>query len=308
MDNTAKQSPLTHGSRFKLKFNFFDVFIFVFCVGYAFVCFYPLWYVFIVSITPMEEFVKQDYIFLLPVNPDFQYYQAVFHTSSFRSSILVSIFKTGFGTLLCLLVTTTTAYGTSKVKVPGMKLLNRLVVFTMYFGGGLIPTYFLYRDIGILKTIWPLVLPMALNVGYYVVVRNYFSYTISADLEDAAMLDGANPVQVFVRIILPTSVAMLAAIGLFIAVYHWNDWYNFHMYVKVNRLQPFAYVLRRVLTDHSFVNGMSNEAQAAMQMPAPPPQQLRMATIIVACLPIMCVYPFLQKHFTKGMMLGAVKG
>ena len=122
-----------------------------------------------------------------------------------------------------------------------------IVIITMYFGGGLIPTYLLYRDIGILKTIWPMVLPMAMNVVYFVIMRNYFMYSVPKGLEEAAMLDGANQIQIFFRIVLPTSSAMIAAVALFIAVYHWNDWYNFMMYVNVNKLQPYSWMLRRVL-------------------------------------------------------------
>ena len=291
----------------KKKFTLFDVFVTVFCVIFALICFFPIWYVIVVSLTPYKDFVSNPVAILPPWPLDFSYYQAIFSTTVFRTSMMLSIFKTIGGTLLSLMVTAMMAYGVSKKYVPGMNAVNMIVIITMYFGGGLIPTYLLYRDIGILKTIWPMVLPMAMNVGYFVIMRNYFMYSVPKGLEEAAMLDGANQIQIFFRIVLPTSSAMIAAVALFIAVYHWNDWYNFMMYVNVNELQPYSWMLRRVLIDPSFVNNMASDAQNALGGAKPPPMQLRMSTIVVATLPIMCVYPFLQKYFAQGMMLGAVK-
>ncbi len=293
--------------RRKKKVTLFDVFVTVFCLLFAVICFFPIWYVIVVSLTPYKDFVSNPVAILPPWPLDFSYYQAIFSTTVFRTSMLLSVFKTIGGTLLSLMVTAMMAYGVSKEQAPGMKVVNLLVIITMYFGGGLIPTYLLYRDIGILKTIWPMVLPMAMNVGYFVIMRNYFMYSVPKGLEEAAMLDGANQIQIFFRIVLPTSSAMIAAVALFIAVYHWNDWYNFMMYVNVNKLQPYSWMLRRVLVDPSFVNNMASDAQNALGGAKPPPMQLRMSTIVVATLPIMCVYPFLQKYFAQGMMLGAVK-
>ncbi len=290
------------------KYNAFDCFTLVFLVLCALICIYPMWYVLVVSITPYDEFIKKSVILLPPVKPDFQYYKAILTSSLFQQSILISVFKTAAATALSVLVTAMMAYGVSKTHVKGMKLINILVVCTLYFSGGLIPTYFLYRDLNMLKTIWPMILPAAVNVTYFIIMRNYFMYSVPSAIEEAATIDGANQVHIFFKLILPISVPMIAAVSLFIAVTQWNDYYQYMMYVNKPALQPYVWVLRRMLVDHTFTNTLSANAQAQMGIPHIPAFALRMATIITAMLPIIIVYPFLQKHFAQGMLIGAVKG
>ena len=293
--------------RQRLGFNFYDVFVVTFCVLFALICFYPMWYVFIASLTPYEEFVKGGLMLWPTGGVDFQYYNVIFNNSSFISSLWISASKTVIGTALSLLVTSTMAYAVSKVHVPGMKVLNLLTVFTMFFSGGLVPTYMLYKDLGLIRSYWVMVIPYALSITYYIVMRNYFSYSVSSELEDAASIDGCNEVRIFFQIILPLSKPMLAAVGLFLAVGFWNDYYSYMMYISSKpALQPFAWVLRRVLTDSQMMAQMRSGATSVGSQ-LPPPMALRMSTIICAMLPIMCVYPFLQKHFAKGIMIGAVK-
>ena len=261
----------------------------------------------VASVTPYEEFVKGGLMLWPTGGVDFQYYNVIFNNSSFISSLWISASKTVIGTALSLLVTSTMAYAVSKVHVPGMKVLNLLTVFTMFFSGGLVPTYMLYKDLGLIRSYWVMVIPYALSITYYIVMRNYFSYSVSSELEDAASIDGCNEVRIFFQIILPLSKPMLAAVGLFLAVGFWNDYYSYMMYISSKpALQPFAWVLRRVLTDSQMMAQMRSGATSVGSQ-LPPPMALRMATIICAMLPIMCVYPFLQKHFAKGIMIGAVK-
>ncbi len=290
-----------------LGFNFFDVFVLVFCVGFAVVCFYPLWYVLIASVTPYEEFVKGGLMLWPSGGVDLQYYKTIFSNSSLVNSMWISVSKTVIGTVLSLLVTSTMAYAVSKSYVKGMKLLNVLVVFNLFFSGGLIPQYLLYMDLGLIRNYWVMVLPGALNITYFIIMRNYFSYSVPTELEEAARIDGCNDISVFFRVIIPLSKPMLAAVGLFIAVIQWNDYYQYMVFIASKpQLQPFAWVLRRILTDQTMMSQVRNGAMS-LGAQLPPPMALRMATIICAMLPIMCVYPFLQKHFAKGMMLGAVK-
>ena len=154
---------------------------------------------------------------------------------------------------------------------------------------------------------WVMVLPSGLNIVYFVIMRNYFSYSVPKELEEAAMIDGCTEVGVFFRVIIPISRSMLAAVGLFIAVINWNDYYSYMMFIsnKTN-LQPFVWILRRMLVDQSMMNQVRNGA-VSIGLTLPPPMALRMATIICAMLPIMIVYPFLQPYFTSGITLGAVK-
>lgn len=290
----------------KCGFNFYDVFVVTFCILFALICFYPLWYVAVASVTPYEVFIRNR-LMLIPTSFDFQYYKAIFNTPVFLNSITISVLKTVLGTVLSLFITSSMAYAVSKEHIKGMKVINVLVVFNLFFTGGLIPEYMLYREIGMLKTFWVMVIPGALNITYYIIMRNYFSFSVPTELEEAAKIDGCTDIGVFFRIIMPLSKPMLAAVGLFIAVINWNDYYSYMMFVTTKpALQPFAWVLRRTLVDPAMMAQIRSGAQS-LGMPNIPPVGLQMTTVIVAMVPILCVYPFLQKHFAKGMLLGAVK-
>ncbi len=305
-DRNKQKEKLFHMKR-KLGFNFYDVFVLLFCILFAVVCFYPLWYVFVASITPYDEYIKGGLMLWPTTGVDLQYYKAIFSTKSFVNSMGISVSKTALATLLSLLITSSMAYGVSKVHIRGMKVINALVVFNLFFTGGLIPEYMLYMQLGLLHNYWVMVIPSALNITYFIIMRNYFYYSVSVELEEAARIDGCNDIGVFARVVMPLSRPMLAAVGLFIAVINWNDYYSYMMFISnKTRLQPFAWILRRMLTDQSMMNQVRNGA-VSIGLQLPPPMALRMATIICAMLPIMCVYPFLQKHFTSGMTLGAVK-
>ena len=308
MDHRVDRSPKPSRSmRQHLGFNIYDVFVVIFCVLFAVICFYPLWYVLIASVTPYEVFVKGGALLWPSGGIDLQYYKMIFNNSSFVTSLWISASKTVIGTALSMLITSTMAYAVSKEHVPGMKSLNVLTVFTMFFSGGLIPTYLLYMNINLIRTSWVMVLPYGLSITSFIIMRNYFAYSVPKELEDAARIDGCNDILVFFRVILPLSKPMLAAVGLFIAVGFWNDYYSYMMYVANKpQLQPFAWILRLVLTDTSMMSQLRSGA-LSVGAQLPPPMALRMATIICAMLPIMCVYPFLQKHFAKGVLIGAVK-
>lgn len=288
-------------------FNFYDVFVYAFCILFALICVYPMWYVLICSITPYEEYIKGGLMLWPTGGVDLQYYQAIFSTKAFTTSMWISVSKTALATVLSLLVTATMAYACSKTHVRGMKVVNALVVFNLFFTGGLIPQYMLYRDLNLLGSYWVMVIPGALNITYFIIMRNYFTYSVPKELEEAALIDGCTEVGVFFRIVTPVSRSMLAAVALFIAVINWNDYYNYMMFIsnKTN-LQPFVWILRRMLVDQSMMNTVRRGA-VGLGMQLPPPMALRMATIICAMVPIMCVYPFLQKYFTSGITLGAIK-
>ncbi|MEG0511371.1 MAG: carbohydrate ABC transporter permease [Clostridia bacterium] len=290
-----------------LGFNFYDVFVFVFCVGFALICFYPMWYVLIASVMPYEEYIGNSAFLLWPKTFDFQYYQAIFATKAFTSSLWISTSKTILATALSLAVTSTMAYAVSKTHIKGMKVINALVVFNLFFTGGLIPEYMNYMMLGMLRSYWVMVIPSALNITYFIIMRNFFSYSVPQELEEAARIDGCNDLMVYFRIIVPLSKPMFAAVGLFIAVINWNDYYNYMMFIANKpALQPFAWILHRTLVDPTMMNQVRTGAQG-IGLQLPPPMALRMATIICAMLPIMCVYPFLQPYFAKGILLGAVK-
>lgn len=293
----------------RLGFNFFDVFVVLFCVAFALLCFYPLWYVFVVSITPYEVFIKTPLVLLPPLKPDLHYYAGILAAESFRNAFVISVLVTALGTALAVMVSSAMAYAVSKEEIKGMKFLNTLAVITMFFSGGLIPTFFLYKNIGLLGSFWAMVLPGGFAVGQFVIIRNYFSYSVPKELEESARIDGANDILIFFRIVIPLAKPMLAAISLFIAVGYWNDYYTYMVFIgNKPALQPLMYALRRMLYEGNFGQAIQHGAEQLLGLTKVPAFSLRMATIICSIVPILIVYPFLQKHFAKGILIGAVKG
>ena len=270
-----KPTSLRRSMFMRLGFNFYDVAVTIFCVAFGLLCFYPLWYCLVASVMPYEEYIKGG-LMLWFKGIDLQYYIQIFSTKVYTNSLLVSAVKTVLATALSVLVTSAMAYAVSKVHIRGMKLINALVVFNLFFAGGLIPQYMLYKSLHLTGNFWVMVLPGTLNISYFIIMRNYFSFSV-------------------------------AAVTLFIAVINWNDYYSYMMFIgNKTKLQPFAWVLHRMLTDKSLMNQVRNGA-ASLGFTLPPPMALRMATIICATLPIIIIYPFIQPYFTQGMTLGAVK-
>jgi ABC-type glycerol-3-phosphate transport system permease component len=206
-----------------------------------------------------------------------------------------------------VLVTAMFAYGVSKRYVVGTRTLNVLMVFTLFFGGGLIPTYLLLVQLGLIRTFWAMILPFVLNTGHFIIMRNFFSYSVPAELEDAALIDGSTEFRTFFLVVMPLSKAMIAAIFLFEAVFHWNDYYSFLMFVREPKLMPFVSLLQRVLEDPIYTLRSASGQMYVEEEGLPPPKQLVMTTIVLAMAPIMMLYPFLQRHFAKGILIGAVK-
>jgi len=291
----------------KIGSRLFDAGVILIVGMFSLLCFYPLWYVFVASIMSYEDFTAANFILLPPLRPTFEYYFIIVTGKVFQSAFLISVLKTFAGAVLGVLLTSMLAYSVSKKHIKGMQSLNFLVIFTMFFGGGLIPTYLLYRDLHLLNTFWVMVIPAVLAPFNFIIMRNYFDYTVSRELEDAATIDGANEWVLFYKIIMPLSAPMLAAIFLFEAVGHWNDYYTFLIYVNNMQLQPFIWLLRRLLIDPTLALTMQGGNPADMAETYVPPTSLKMTVIMCATIPIMLVYPLLQKHFAKGIMIGAVK-
>ena len=197
----------------RFGFNFYDIFIAIFCIGFGIICFYPLWYCVVASVMPYEEYVKGG-MMLWFKGFDLQYYIQIFGTRAYVNSLWISVAKTVLGTVLSLLVTSTMAYAVSKSHIKGMKFINLLVVFNLFFAGGLIPTYMLYRDLNLIGRFLVMVIPGALNITYFIIMRNYFSFSVPKELEEAALLDGCSEFTSFFRVVMPLSRSMMAAVGL----------------------------------------------------------------------------------------------
>lgn len=235
-------------------------------------------------------------------------YEYIFDTPVLLKSFLITVFVTVVGTALNLIFTITCAYSLSRVKTPGNKLMLWYVVIPMLFGAGLIPTYMLLKDLKLINSIWVLILPSLISPYNAILMRNFF-WSIPDSLSEAAMIDGANELQVLTRIILPLSKAIIATIGLFYAVGHWNDYFTGLYFINDNSKWPLQVVLKSIIVDLNAMNmgnmnfnTMNDLGKIVLQ-----PENIKSAVIIFATVPILLVYPALQKYFTKGIIIGAVK-
>ncbi|MFD0960359.1 carbohydrate ABC transporter permease [Paenibacillus chungangensis] len=264
---------------------------------------FPFYYMVIVSFTSYDEFVTKD-LLLFPERWVTDAYTFILGTKTFFRSILVTIFVTVVGTLLSLLLTTMMAYALTR-NITGQRVFLFMVLFTFVFGAGIIPTYMVVRETQILDTYWALIIPTAINSFNLIVMRQFF-LSIPKDLTEASVIDGANDLQIFGRIIVPLSKPALAAFGLFYAVTNWNTYFNALLYISDPAKWTVQVVLRQiVILDQA--SSLSDGAQMALGQNPPPAETIGMAAVLIATIPILIVYPFLQKHFAKGVMLGSVK-
>lgn len=267
---------------------------------------FPLYYVVAVSFTDPAEYIRKQGYILFPQNWTLDSYRYLLSTSAFRNATMISAFLATVGTALSLVITAAFSYGLSRKRLQGRRIMMLLVLITILFSPGLIPPYLLVRDLGLINSIWSLILPV-LTSGWYVILMKSFFDSIPAELEESAVIDGSTDIGVFFRIVLPLSLPALAAFGLFYAVAYWNTFFNAVLYINDNMKWPLQLVLRNMLIDSSTQAGGSAAAEMMAEQNIPA-ETLKMAAVVIATFPILCVYPFLQKHFAKGVMLGSVKG
>jgi len=234
------------------------------------------------------------------------YYKYIFKGSSpIIRALGITIFRTIIGTLINLLLTALTAYPLSKKSLPKRNFFMGVFFFTMIFNGGLIPTYLVVRSMGLIDSVWALIIPSALNVYYMIIMRTFFE-SIPEEIEESAKIDGCSDLRILFNIVLPLSLSALASLGIFYAVGHWNSFLDAVMYINDRNIWPMQLLLREILLT-SNVNEQLNISSSVLEA-TPPPSSLIAAIIVVTSLPIISVYPFLQKYFVKGVMIGAVKG
>ncbi|WP_284639444.1 carbohydrate ABC transporter permease [Paenibacillus silviterrae] len=272
----------------------------------AIVTLFPLYYVFIVSFTEPSEYADKYGFVLFPERWSLGAYEYLLSTSAFVRATGISTFLATVGTLLSLILTSTFSFGLSRKRLHGRKIMLFMVMFTILFNPGIIPVYLLVRDLGLINSIWSLIIPV-LTSGWYVILMKSFFDSIPVELEEAAMIDGCNDLSTYFRIILPLSAASLAAFGLFYAVAYWNTFFSAVLYINDFTKVPLQIVLRNMLIDSDTAVGGATAVEMASDKQLPT-QTIKMAAVVVSTLPIIMVYPFLQKHFAKGVMLGSVKG
>ena len=256
------------------------------------------------SLTSSKELVENaKAVIAIPKHPTLENYKYVLSGNSIFRAYGVTVFRTVVGTLLNLVITVMTAYPLSKKFLPGRNVLMQIFFFTMIFTGGMIPTYLVVKTFKLSNTIWALIIPSLLNVYNMIIMRTFFE-GISEELEDAARIDGCSEWKTLLKIVLPVSKPTLASIALFYAVWHWNSFFDVVLYITDRKLWPLQTLLREVVLTMSMAELNAQMADVA----APPSSSVIAATVMVSTVPILAVYPFLQKYFVKGVMVGAVKG
>jgi len=277
----------------------FDVVNTIILAFATFVTVFPFWYVFVISVSTGTSYV-QDRMHFWPRVINFDEYKRVLQAGELIKTFSNSVIVTATGTILALLVTICCAYALSRKRLMGKKIIIPYVMFTMFFSAGLIPYYLLVTSLGLKNSLWALILPMLTNVYYMMIMRTYLG-AIPDSLEESAKLDGASDYRILATIIIPTSKPMIAAIGLFFAVQYYNDYFNPLLFISTRSKYTLQFLLRELvvnnLANNSSVGGSSTTTTDIFKM----------ASVLLSVLPILAVYPFLQRYFVQGMMLGSIK-
>lgn len=281
-------------------YKVFSVFNTIFLIIVALSCLLPLLHLLAISLSDKAA-ANGNLVTFLPVNFTVDAYTKTFKNSTFLSSIWISVKRTVIGTSLSMFLITTAGYALSK-EFKGRNFFMWFFIFTMLFSGGLIPSYIVVTNMGLKDTIWALVLPGAFGAYNLILIKNFFS-TIPISLEEAALIDGASFFTVFRKIYLPLSLPGLATVGLFIMVHNWNSWFDGILYMSSTDRYPLASFLQTVVVQGN-MQDMQMDAESAAAMSE---RTLKAAQIFIGALPILMVYPFLQKYFVKGIVMGAVK-
>lgn len=270
---------------------------------FAIICFLPFLLVILYSFTPFDLYLKNHFDFF-PEKYTLEAYRMVLDYPYIWTGYKNTLIIAAVGTLLSMMLLVLTAYPFTKKDLRGRNILMMMWIVTMFFSGGMIPDYFLVRTLGLLNTRWALILPGLLGCYNIILMRNYIEGLPSA-LEEAALIDGANDLQVLVRIVLPLCLPILATLGLFTIVGYWNSYFAAIMYMTKREMWPLQLVLREIIFEGSAAEMQASGMVADDNITSP--FLLRMASIVVATVPIMLVYPFLQKYFMSGLVLGGVK-
>lgn len=289
-------------------FDFINTFLVILIV---IACIYPLYFTVIASFSEPEEVLKGKVIFL-PQHFTLDSYRTVFSYGKIWRGYLNTAIYTVFGTLYNLFLLLPASYAMAKKGLKGRNVLMALFVFTMYFGGGMVPTYMLMKDLHLINSPLVMIVPGAFSVYNMIITRTFFSSNFPPELSEAAKIDGAGEFRIFVQIALPLSGAIIAVMALFNALGHWNDFFNAMLYISDARYFPLQLVLRDVLLMNQNVNfsstTMSTEALADLRRRQYLAETMKYSLIFIANLPMLVAYPFVQKYFVKGVTLGAIKG
>ncbi|MDD6213774.1 MAG: carbohydrate ABC transporter permease [Firmicutes bacterium] len=283
----------------------FNICNYLFLVAVTLAFLIPFWTVFASSFISKAEAAKRGSFILMPHKFDITAYKLLLSGgSAVYRAYANTLFLVTVGTAVNLILTVTMAYPLSKKQMPGNSLITFLVFLTMIFNGGLIPTFLLNKELGLMDSMLALILPNGISAWNMLIMRNFFSAFPEA-LEEAAKIDGASPFETLVKIVLPLSLPVIATIGLFYAVAHWNSWFNAAIYINDKNKLPVQNILRNMIASSTGDVGMESLSSADSK---PTATAMKSAMIVISTVPIICVYPFIQKYFVKGVLVGSVKG
>ena len=279
-----------------------DLLIYTFLIGLAAVTIIPLLQVITVSIS--DRGINSSFgLHVLPKwgKMTLEGYKVVFGYNQIWTGYRNTLIRTLLGLVITMVLMVLGAYPLSKKDLPHLRFWTFFVVFTMYFKGGLIPSYILIKNLGMLNSMIALVLPPAISAFSLIILRNFFM-TIPLELEESAKIEGAGPIRILVQVVLPLSKPVLATLSLWSVVFHWNEWFSCMIYIQDQSKWVLQYILRRIL-----IEGQIDNLESEMEMVGNT-DSMKMATLVISTLPIICTYPFLQKYFVKGVLVGSVKG
>ncbi len=285
----------------------FGIVTYTLAILFMLVCAYPLIYVLSASVSNPALIVSGK-IVLLPKGIQFRAYEAVFKSEDVLLGYRNAIFYAFAGTAINIVLTTAGAYVLSRPDLWGRTAITFLISFTMFFSGGMIPTYITIKNLGMINTVWAMLLPGAISATNLLIMRNFFTHSVPQEIIEAAYVDGCSNIGTLCRIVLPVSGSIIAVMVIFYFVGHWNAYFSAMIYLNDKKLYPLQVFLREILIQNQLGDmsgGADTVNQAEMTLLY---EALKFAVITVATLPIMCVYPFLQRYFVKGVMIGSIKG
>lgn len=290
----------------KAKMHLFDWFNYTGMVLLCLLILYPIWYLLMLSVSSYQGMLTYKGVLMLwPQGFTWEAYSRYFKLDFVRTGYIATVFRTVVGTALSMAVMSMGGYALSKKKMPFHGVITALIIFTMFFGGGLIPTYLNIRSMGLIDSRWVLVLPCLVNTFYMLVLRNFYMQIPEA-LEESARMDGAGVFRIFAQIIVPISVPSLATIALWVAVNHWNAWFDSMLYITSMAKQVIQVHIRSLVIEQATLSSQVMTFNARDSMPTP--ETMRAAAVMLTMIPILCVYPFVQRYFVKGIVTGSLKG
>lgn len=284
----------------------FIILIYILLAAIMLVVFLPLIYIISASFSDPQAVISNE-VWFLPVRPTLRGYQAVFKNKNILTGFANSFFYMIVGTLVNIVMTVMCAYPLSRKEFTARNKVAMIFVFTMYFSGGLIPTYMLVNSLGLVNTRLAMIIPSAMSTYNMIICRTYFVNSIPDELYEAGQLDGCTPFKYLIRVVVPLSKPILAVLVLYYGVAKWNSYFDAMIYLKNQTLVPLQIVLRDILILNQVDYTMISDASAIAAQRGLT-DLLKYSTIVVASLPVLCIYPFVQKYFVKGVMIGAVKG